>query len=96
MAKVAVLEANQDISAAPARYVKRSVADLLVRRLLAKTISNKLIQMVSIREAIEIVTPAPKIQEYDPADGGSINDIRTPDWFFTAYPIKENRTCTPS
>ena len=92
-AKIGVLEANQDISSPARRHVKRSVADLLVRRLLAKPISKKLIQMVSIREAIEIVAPAGKIQEYDPADGGKINGPRTPDWLFTAYPIKDQRTC---
>jgi hypothetical protein len=87
-AKVSVLEAHQDISDTPRRHVKRSVADLLVRRLLAKLISKRLIQMVSIRESIEIVAPAPKAVIVP-----KLNAPRKPDWLFTAYPIKDQRTC---
>jgi len=50
--KIGILEINQEQSAAPQTYVKRSVAEILVRRLLAEwVVKNVLIRRLFIKSA---------------------------------------------
>jgi hypothetical protein len=93
---VGVLEAHQDITDRPMRSIKRSAAQCLVRRNLARHISKRLIQMVVIHEAMEILSRQKSVQvresNYGPWDGGKIKAPRPPDWFFTSYPVRDDRT----
>ena len=47
--KIGVLEAHQSLTDQPVRKVKLSVANYLVRQLLARRISRSLIQMLKVR-----------------------------------------------
>ena len=66
--KIGILEHYQESSAAPATYVKRSVAALLLRRLLAVRISDHVIQRVKVKQADAMTVRMPiEIRRYVPA-----------------------------
>lgn len=87
MAKVSVLEPHQDISDKPHRHVKKCVADVLVRKLLAKRISRQIIQMLVITEAIAILAAKPKVIEVP-----KIKPPRAPENLLLTYPHRDQRT----
>ena len=73
----------------PKRYVSKTVAGVLVRRLVAKRISKCLIQMVVVKAISDFHIPAEKPKL---AVVPTILPPRKPDWIFTAYPIRDDRT----
>jgi hypothetical protein len=52
-ARIGILATNQDIQMEPRTYVKRSVAELLVRRLLAEWIGRRIIRMLTVVEPMK-------------------------------------------
>jgi hypothetical protein len=87
MAKYFVLEAHQDPQSQAYRHVKKSAGETLLRKNLARRIAHNIIQLVAIREAVQILA-----QSHKPIEIPQLEPPRTPDWFFTSYPIKDERT----
>lgn len=91
MKSIGVLEPDQNPSVdQPSRYVKKNVAAILVRRLVARQISKRLIQMIVVKSIADfhIATEKPKITIWP-----RILPPRRPDWFFTSYPLPDLETC---
>lgn len=80
-AKIAVLEAQQELSDAPVRHVKKCVAAHLVRKALARQVSKRLIQMVAIREAMQILA-----RSHEPIIVPELLPPRGPEGLLIYYP----------
>lgn len=95
-AKIGVLDHHQTSASQPARYVKRVVADYLVRKQQAIRITKFLIQLIALSEFRQ-KEPIPVIVYRtfgpDELDGGPILPPREPFGLLLSYPCKDQRTC---
>lgn len=57
--KIGVLDIHQAVDSTPVKFLKKSVAQSLVRRLFAKQVSHNIIQLVEVRSAASYVRPMP-------------------------------------
>lgn len=72
----------------PARHVKKSVAELLIRRLVARRISKTLIQMVTVRAYVAYSAKVPAVvrwyipERMPPVDvpGVHFEEPKSPTW----------------
>lgn len=86
-----VLEHYQAPHERPRRFVKKSVAQMYLRRAEAREVGRYLIQMLLVRAAVEHIsnstTPHPiAVPQLHPPDPTNV-------LYFTRYPLPDLRTC---
>ena len=59
-----------------------------MRKNLARRVAHNIIQLIAVREAIQIIANAsrPKVSEIP-----ELLPVRPPDWLFTSYPLPDQR-----
>jgi hypothetical protein len=107
MAKYFVLEAHQDPQSRAHRHVKKSAAETLLRKNLARRVAHNIIQMIAVREAILTLTPAPqvthvaqeayktwatKLRDLCPSRVQRVNKLKAPEGLLITYPLPDQRT----